>query len=257
VAGLSYSPLHDFAVGASFNYLFGSVDRTTTFSPVNRPFYAGGMITKATTMHGMTVTAGGMFNGFGRIAESLQPFSLGLVVTTGTNLKTEQQTKFDFLTESDTLPATKGRTTIPMAYGFGLAYQASDRYLIAADYYAQQWGSASFNGIDPPEIRNSYRLGLGGERLAERDATGWFARLDYRLGFYYNSSYYRISGEPINEWGVTCGLAIPLFGDARLNTAFEYGNRGTTSSGLVKDKFFRVTLSVTLSEPWFQRYEED
>ncbi|HCV42124.1 MAG TPA: hypothetical protein DGH68_01475, partial [Bacteroidetes bacterium] len=60
VAGLSFSPFSDLAVGASFNYLFGLIDRTTTFSPVYRPVYAGGMITKSTSMRGMNVTAGAM-----------------------------------------------------------------------------------------------------------------------------------------------------------------------------------------------------
>jgi hypothetical protein len=261
VVGLSYSPLPDLAIGTSLNYLFGSIDDARIFSPLNGPgggtSYAGGVSTTTMTLHGLTMSLGGQFSGFGNISQSLSPFSFGFVVTTRGNLKTERQTTYDFLTERDTIPAARERLTIPVAYGFGLAYQPSDRYLLAADYYAQQWGDASFNGIDPPEIRNSFRVGIGGERLPERDATKWLARLVYRLGFYYHSTYYKINNEPINEWGVTGGLAIPLFGDARLNTAFEYGNRGTTNSGLVKDTFFRMTLSVTLSEPWFQRYEED
>jgi hypothetical protein len=261
VVGLSYSPLPDLALGASLNYLFGSIDDARTFSPLNSPSggtsYAGGVSTTTMTLHGLTMSIGGQFSGFGNISQSLSQFSLGFVVTSRGNLKTERQTTYDYLTERDTIPAAKERLTIPVAYGFGLAYQPSERYLFAADYYAQQWGTATFNGIDPPEIRNSFRVGIGGERLPERDATKWFARLVYRLGFYYHSTYYKINNQPINEWGVTGGLAIPLFGDARLNTAFEYGNRGTTSNGLVKDKFFRMTLSVTLSEPWFQRYEED
>ena len=256
VAGVSYSPLADLAFGASFNYLFGSIDNERIFSPLNAA-YSGGLTTETMTMHGITVTVGGLFNGFGRISESLRPFSLGFVINTRGYLKTERQTTYDFLVEQDTISAAKGLLTIPVAYGIGLAYQPSDRYLVAADYYAQQWGSALFNGIDPPEIRNSFRIGIGGERLPERDATGWFARLVYRLGFYYHSTYYQINGEPINEWGATGGIAIPLFGDAKINTAFEYGSRGTTRSGLVKDKVFRMTFSVALSEPWFQRYEED
>jgi hypothetical protein len=261
VVGLSYSPLPDLAVGASLNYLFGSIDNVRIFSPSNGPGgganYAGGVSTTTMTLHGLTVSVGGQFTGFGNISQSLSPFSFGFVVTTRGNLKTERETTYDFLTERDTIAAARERLTIPVAYGFGLAYQPSDRYLLAADYYAQQWGNASFNGVDLPEIRNSFRVGIGAERLPERDATKWLARLVYRVGFYYHSTYYNISNEPINEWGVTGGLAIPLFGDARLNTAFEYGNRGTRTSGLVKDRFFRMTLSVTLSEPWFQRYEEE
>jgi len=260
IAGLSYAPLPDLAFGASFNYLFGSINNARIFSALNAPAggtYAGAVTTETMTLHGITVSVGGQFSGFGNISESLRPFSLGVVVSTSGKLKTERQTRYDFLGEADTIPLVNGRLTVPVAYGVGIACQPSERYLIAADYYAQQWDNATFNGIDPPEIRNSFRLGIGGERLPERDASGWFSRLVYRLGFYYNESYYRINGQPINEWGLTGGIAIPLFGDARLNTAFEYGSRGTTKNGLIKDNIFRMSFSVTLSEPWFQRYEEE
>ncbi len=256
LVGLSFAPAQDLAFGASFNYLFGSIDNSRIFSPLNTT-YSGGVTTETMTLYGITVSVGGQFNGFGRISESLRPFSLGFVVTTRGNLKTTRQTRYEFLSETDTLPEVRNSLTVPFAYGVGLAYQPSERYLLAADYYAQQWGNAAINGVDPAEIRDHYRIGVGGERLPDRDATGWFARLVYRLGFYYNSTYYKINSEPINEWGITGGVAIPLLGDARLNASFEYGGRGTTSSGLVKDNIFRATFSVTLSEPWFQRYEEE
>jgi hypothetical protein len=203
------------------------------------------------------VSFGGQYNGFWEIAEGLRPFSLGFVVTTRGNLKTTRSTTYSFLTELDTIREANERVVVPPAFGVGLAYQAGDNYLLAADYYTQPWGDATFNGAGLSEIRDSYRLGIGGERLPARDASGWFARLVYRLGFYYNATYYSINGEPINEWGATGGVAIPLFGDARLNTSFEYGKRGTTANGLVKDNVFRVSFSVTLSEPWFQQYEEE
>lgn len=256
LVGLSYAPLQTLALGASFNYLFGSISNTSTLSPTD-PQYAGGTSTLTTTLRGITVSFGGQFNGFGEIAEALRPFSLGFVVTTRGNLRTTRETMYSFLTEQDTIPQSNERVILPPAYGVGLAYQAGDNYLLAADYYAQPWGDASFNGENLPEIRDSHRFGIGGERLPERDATGWFGKLVYRLGFYYSATYYRINNEPINEWGATGGLAIPLFGDARLNTSFEYGKRGTTASGLVKDNVFRVSFSVSLSEPWFQRYEEE
>ena len=256
LVGLSYAPFQNLALGASFNYLFGEIDNTTIQTPTD-PQYAGGTKTLATTLRGITVSFGGQYNGLGEMAEVLRPFSLGFVVTTRGNLKTTRSTTYSFLTELDTIRDTNERVVVPPAFGVGLAYQAGENYLLAADYYTQPWGDATFNGTTVPEIRNSYRLGIGGERLPARDASGWFARLVYRLGFYYNATYYRINGEPINEWGATGGLAIPLFGDARLNTSFEYGKRGTTANGLVKDNVFRVSFSVTLSEPWFQQYEEE
>jgi hypothetical protein len=179
------------------------------------------------------------------------------MVTTRTAMKTQEDTKYQFLTGEDTISHPNGRLTIPLSYGVGVAYQASDRYLLAADFIAQNWGNATFDGVDPSEIRNMYRIGIGAEKMPARDATTWLGRLVYRLGAFYHSSYYRLNSTAINEWGITAGMSMSLFGEARMNSAVEYGSRGTISNGLVKDSFIRVMISVTLSEQWFQRYEED
>lgn len=256
IVGLSYTPFTDIAIGSSFNYLFGTIDRTTTFSPTNTA-NAGALTATSMTLKAISVTVGLQFVGLGRISESLQPFSLGLVFSTGGSFRTERQLRYEFLSEKDTLASVNGRMSLPAAYGIGLAYQPSERYLFAADYTIQPWGNITIDGVKASNIRNSFRYSIGGEQLPSRDPSGWFGRLTYRLGFYYHATYYNINGQPINEWGATAGAGIPLFGDARLNAAFEYGSRGATNYGLIKDNIFRMSLSVTLSESWFQRYEEE
>lgn len=258
LAGLSYAPAQDISFGASFNYLFGTIDKSMTFSPADPTTYAGGTTTESTTLKGITVSFGGLFQGFGRITESLNPLSLGFVVTSRGNLKTERQNTYQFSSERDSSEKVKGRLTIPAAYGIGLAYQLGERYLFAADYYAQPWGNANLNGINASDVRNSSRFGVGVEQLPSRETiAAWTERVSYRLGFYYHATYYRINGEPISEWGITGGVALPITGETRINVSLEYGSRGTTSGGLVKDNFFRASLSLNISELWFVRYEEE
>jgi hypothetical protein len=256
IIGLSYAPLGDLALGASMNYMFGTIEQTRIFSPSNTAF-TGGKVTDTFSPSGITVSLGLQFTGLGSVAEFLTPISLGFAVTSRGNLRTKQQSVYEFLNEDDTTAEVRDRLVVPFSYGIGIAYQPGDRYVLAADFIAQAWGDATIHGVDPVEIRDTYRIGVGGERLPERDAQSWFGRLSYRLGVYYNSTYYRINGEPINEWGATGGLAIPVIGDSRLNLAGEYGARGTTTNGLVRDRFFRVSFSITLSELWFQTYEEE
>ena len=55
LAGLSYSPLPDLSFGASFNYLFGTIDNSTTFSPDNTVLYTGAATTQSVSLHGITV----------------------------------------------------------------------------------------------------------------------------------------------------------------------------------------------------------
>ena len=258
-AGLSYSLTDYFSFGASLDYLFGSINHEQSF--LLRPSLSViGRQTETLNARGVIATVGGLFTGLDRISESLRQVSVGFVVSSRGNLKSEQQLIYEFQssTEQDSSSITKGRLTVPVAFGLGVSYQAGDRYLVAADYFTQSWGSTEIYSVSPGVFRNSVRTGVGGERLPSKDPTApWLDRLTYRLGAYYNATYYRVNNEPINEWALTGGLAVPVAGDTHLNVGLEYGSRGTTDKGLVKEKFFRISLSLNISEQWFTRFEED
>jgi len=257
LAGLSYSPATDLSLGASLDVLFGSIERSTTLRPASSAL-AGGTTNERLTTRGATATFGALYTGFGSWSEPLKPLALGVTVSAGSGLGTERQFTYQFLDDLDTSDLTKGTMTVPFSYGIGIAYQAGERYLIAADYYAQQWRDTKINGIHPVEIRNSFRLGLGGEHSPSRDGSAsWLERITYRLGFSYHSTYYEVLGQPINEWLITSGLAIPLSGETRLNVALEYGGRGLNTNGLIKDRIIRLALSLNIGELWFVRYEEE
>jgi hypothetical protein len=256
--GLSWAPMPNIAIGASLNYLYGtltnSLDQTTT-----TPGAAGGTVNNEQTMNGVNYTVGVLYTGLGTLSGALSPFSLGVVVTTRSNLHTTNQTNYLYTFEVDTTSQGVGRLAIPFSYGIGIGYQPGERWALAADYTAQPWGEADFQGSTPAGmIRDSYRLGAGVERTGARENTAaWLDRISYRLGFTYNQTYYVPNGVPINEWGVTAGMAFPLSGETRLNVAAEYASRGTTDNGLIKEKIFRLTLSLNISDLWFVRYEED
>ena len=50
-----------------------------------------------------------------------------------------------------------------------------------------------------------------------------------------------------------------MAGESRLNLAATYGGRGTTAASLVKDKIFRLTVALHISDvlPWFVPTEEE
>lgn len=54
------------------------------------------------------------------------------------------------------------------------------------------------------------------------------------------------------------GLGLPV-GNAfsSINLGFEYGRRGTTFDGLIKENYANVFLSLSLSDKWFvkRKYE--
>jgi hypothetical protein len=163
-------------------------------------------------------------------------------------------------TVSDTSAQRLGRVAIPFSYGIGLGYQPGERWTVAADFNAQPWAEADFNGSSPIGIGNSYRLGIGAEHAGSTELTARsFDRFAYRLGFTYSATYFALNGQQINEWGITGGVALPLAGESHLNVAAIYGGRGTTAGNLVKDKILRLTVSLHISDvlPWFVQTEEE
>ncbi len=258
--GLSYSPLRGLSIGASVGYLFGSTDKSEvmTVQSLSTLAASGGTITANVTASGALGTFGLYYDNFGAAAEVLRPLSLGLVFSTRASLNTEESTSYLYVAERDTSSLINGKFVIPEAYGVGLAYQVSDRYAVAADYFTQPWGNAEFDDVVSADLRNSYRISVGAERAGSKDNTArWLDRIICRLGFTYNATYVQVDNHPVNAWGITAGLGLPFSGESRMNIGFEYGRRGTTENGLIRDNIFRVNLSLTISELWFVRYEEE
>ena len=257
MVGLSWRPLAGTSVGASFNYLFGTLTQSMTQTATSSDG-AGGTIISDQTTSGVNFTFGIVYDGFGSIAEVLRPFSVGVVASTRANLHTTDQINYQYSAEADTSDQTLTRIGIPFSYGIGIAYRPSERWALAADYSAQPWRHMDFEGGAAYGIRNSSRFSIGAERAGvSAMRAAWSEKVSYRVGTTYYQTYYSLGGENINEWTVTAGLGLPFSGESRLNIAAEFGTRGTTANGLVKDKIFRMTFSLNISDLWFVRAEEE
>lgn len=80
--------------------------------------------------------------------------------------------------------------------------------------------------------------------------------MTYRTGIQLEKTPFLINGEEINEFGINFGISFPV-GASGVHTGFSWGQRGTTDNELVRERFFRVSLGVTLNERWFERYKYD
>ena len=258
--GLSYSPRDLLSLGASLNYVFGTINKTMTMT-LTPSSYSVGVSKQTNAIRGVLANVGALYSGFGGV---FRPLTLGIDVTTPSVFSSTSQKSYVFsgggqlAADYDTLAEQNGNITVPITLGFGLTWSVTERLVFAADYRMQPWGSSEFYGETPIGIRNSEMAGLGFEMAALRDPSASFLdHLAYRFGFVYNATYYQIKGVPINEWSTTAGLSVPISGDTRLNISAEYGVRGKVSSNLTKDKIFRLSASLTLGELWFVRPEED
>jgi len=255
--GASYTPLRSLNLGLSVNYLFGTMERAITMTP-RTSTYSPGTRNEETTMNGPTFTLAVMVDSLEGVAEFLRPFSFGLVATTRASLTSTHRFTYTYNALQDTSTEETNTMTIPASIGVGVAYAPSERWILAFDYTMQPWANMEDRGRTPDGIRNSWRAGFGVERLPAREAgVPLLDRLAYRFGVAYESTYYSPNGLGIDAWAVTAGLGLPVSSDARLNLAIEYGSRGTIDNGLIKDNILRFSASLSISELWYQRPDED
>ena len=256
--GTSFSPANRLSFGANLNYIHGRIRQAVNFK-FSDPTFLNSEIDRSDFYSGFNFTIGGIYEGIGDLlgASSLQPLSIGFILSTPTTLSVTRQSLLTTSESTDTTATNAGNVDIPIAFGAGISYLIGNQYTITGDVYHQKWQNAKFFGSTSPVIRNSTRISFGFEAAPLRETDPLFKKIAYRAGFYYNASSYFFNGTPINELGLTGGIGLPIGPDARLDIGLAVGTRGSTSNGLQRDTIVRLSVSVSASEAWFMKVEDE
>jgi len=146
--------------------------------------------------------------------------------------------------------------------GLGLSYRRSDIFMVEADYTRSDWRRSGFDAV--PGLLNvgektfassaaqSFRLGA--EWTPNRNDIRYFLkRCTYRLGAYYNQSYYTVDGKHVDAVGLTLGMTLPVFRYYNgISVGLELGQRGL-APGQIKERFIGVNIGFNLFDIWFQK----
>lgn len=142
-------------------------------------------------------------------------------------------------------------------------YYSTPKFGIAADYSYAAW-----EGIND-EFENEYvtytnthTVKVGGHYTPNRmDVRHLHNRITYRLGFNYSTYYMKVNNTDIDSKAVTFGVGIPmkLMGASMINVGVELGKGGTTASGLYDQKYFKVSIGLSLfgEDYWFIKQKYD
>ena len=84
--------------------------------------------------------------------------------------------------------------------------------------------------------------------------SGYFKRIRYRIGGFYNRDYITVLGNNVKDYGVSVGFGFPVPGFRSIvNLGFEYKHRQATPVKLIQENYFNVTLGINFNEMWFQK----
>ena len=133
--------------------------------------------------------------------------------------------------------------------------------MVGADFNYAAWSDYR-EGAENPGFTNSYGFAIGGQFTPDVSSINYFKLMDYRLGFKANNTHLKLQGHDIKQMALTVGFGFPLasmFGGTfyKINFAGEFGQMGTLSNNLVRERYINLSLGFTLNDRWFVRRSYD
>lgn len=151
----------------------------------------------------------------------------------------------------------KNEVSLPNEFSAGISYFPSNTLNFSAEAMMQYWGDAKY-GFSAEE-ENTYTdrlfLGFGGQYHPYTTGSSKFlSKFKYSYGISYDTGHLNIQGEDISTLWFSTGLGI-LSPRARssFDLSFQYGIRNVTSSSLIDERIWSISLSVNLAELMFIR----
>ncbi|MBF4473324.1 MULTISPECIES: hypothetical protein [Flavobacterium] len=144
---------------------------------------------------------------------------------------------------------------IPEKTSFGFGVGATRKWLLGAQLVFQNAGKLTddFNTVDNVSYSKYSSYSLGGFYVPKSSIySKYFQKVVYRGGLRYTKTGTIIKSEEIDEKAVSFGMGLPIIGSlSNVNVGLEYGQRGTTSQGLVQENYFTLSISFSLNDKWF------
>jgi hypothetical protein len=289
--GLSFMPVRTktnmFSIGANFSYLFGDLQKTRKLIYPNETGLFNSKITNSIFARDFMFD-GGIY--YRNIINPRQQVSIGFATSLGTSLSCNRSVLAHTIAPVseafvDTvlyIESEKGSVFIPPKYNIGLTYDfkasagsknSNYKLTLSAQYNFQDWSKYTEefpSSVYSDTLNSTSGINFGVQYIPHVLAVGSgkvkpLKLVNYRAGFYTSKNYLNIDNNSINNWGVTCGLGIPLWASSlsysMLNLSFEYGSRGTTSNNLLLEKYYGFHIGFAFCpsrvDRWFVKRKYD
>ncbi|WP_416444614.1 hypothetical protein ACH3O9_03955 [Leeuwenhoekiella sp. A16] len=257
-----YEPFKGFRVGVTGNYNFGSIRNEAVYDEdgvsygvreVNNSDLSGfsfniGLQYEKALESGLT-----LYSSLNYIPEST------LTSENTRNLETVLISRSEnavlSVVDQQSVAVDNNDLVLPSEVTLGFGVGERNKWFAGGEFSSQQ--SSDFTNrtfeISNAQFNNASKYRIGGYFVPKFNSiTSYWDRVTYRAGARFEETGLMINNEDINEFGISFGVGLPIgraFSNA--NLSFEYGQRGTTSSGLVKEDFFKFGLSLSLNSKWF------
>jgi len=182
--------------------------------------------------------------------------NLGFIYELSTNMNTRRDERIEIVDGSTPDPPTdiilenaKGTTFLPQKFGGGLSLTKGYKWTFGVDYYSRDWSDFSSDFGTAQNLTKSYEIIAGGEFTPDLfSVSSYLERVTYQFGFNYEQTPVMINNINIDDFGINFGVSLPVGNSSIFNVGFKYGQRGTTSNGLIREDYFKINLGMTFND---------
>jgi len=250
--GVGYKITPKWNIGADVQYNFGKIT-TTSIELVSG-------IQSATREVNTAVIAGTNFN-IGTMYQTKVYKKMNLYTslnyTFSGNLNSDNTRVVDVDGDPDpyTYPDSSSELKLPGKLTIGAGIGEARKWLVGTTLAFQGDGKLNnnYNTMDNVRYEKYSKYAIGGYYVPNYSSfTSYLSRITYRAGFKYEKLGLIVNNESINDVGMTLGAGFPITGTfSNVNFGLEFGKKGTTSSGLIKENYMNFSLSFSFNDRWF------
>lgn len=277
--------ISNFSIGATGNYVFGTINQTTNIVYPSQILYFNSKRQRSTQVNDFTFNGGIQTcftidslkkKGKRTILKEKITIGTGFFINTPTNLDSKQNKiiynysldGFGIERPKDTVLNSQnisGTIKLPLEMGVGLSFKKGEKLTVLIDGAITNW--SGYKNFDDPntEFNNSFRVSAGLNYVPNKLAYGssnYVKRIHYRIGASYTDGYLDLKNTKIRNYSISAGLGLPV-GIGRfdeigiVNISAQYGKLGTTTNNLLQEEYVRLTLGFTFNKRWFIKYKYD
>lgn len=260
--GAGYQITPKFSIGMDFQYLFGTLN--TQSDVFNQNIMYGSREVNESTVSGLALNAGLNFKT--KFNSKLNFFSsltyapeakLTSINTRNVSLVSALANGSIVAASADTeVNVADSKLIVPskLAIGAGLGNR---KWFLGGDIAFSGTGNQvnRFENYSNVSYENGVKVAIGGFFIPKFDSyNSYFQRVTYRGGFKFENTGLVINNTAIKDKSVTLGFGLPISGTfSSLNLGAEYGSRGTTSNGLIKENYFSINIGLLFNDKWFRK----
>jgi hypothetical protein len=250
----------DLSVGLKVTYLFGNIDKIYKLQPSG----SSGIISASedkTVVNDFTFNVGASYSKDSLLGA--YRLSFGAVYGLASNVKARLFNKVSNIsTSGDTIAATLlsktyGNLNLPSFITAGVSISKGTKFTLGTEFSYQDW--SSFSGVDNvnQNLKESWKIGLGGEYTPDPSAVdGFFKRITYRAGVSTEKCPFLVNNNQVKDSGINFGFSLPT-GRSSIDLAFKVGKRGNKAENILEQNYFKVYFGITFNDQWFVRRKFD